>query len=290
MKQRFGILDHCLFDHLRYFLFATGSPFFILFFPMRFLGLYSFALVGIIGMVISFAIIASTYFAWGRDTLVRHRQTRRELIFTALPCALLYLAFLIAGWVAIFIVKIYWHFSTAFLYATMLPPMSAFLGALGISAGYFSDERIVPGHWTVIFLVIAILICALLVVTAVIAYEKGVRENEKIEQMAAWGEVYVRKTYTRRMRFIPLLNLGAFFPWMIRHMIYPEARMREVFPPLLVMLLSGTGYYFLALYLGTLAQSMILYYVLMALGIYLLGLFLSFVELRDEKKYAFLTL
>ena len=64
--------------------------------------------------------------------------------------------------------------------------------------------------------------------------------------------------------------------------------MREVIPPILVMLLSGTGYYFLVLFLGTLVQSVLLYYVLIALGVYLLGLFLSFVELIDEKKYDFL--
>ncbi len=288
MKQGFGLLDHCIFDHLRYFLFATGSPFFILFFVTRFLGVSSLLLIGIIGMAVSFSIVASTYFAWGRDALVRHRQTRRALIFAALPCALLHLAFLITGWALIFIVKIHWHFSTVFLYSTLFPPMSAFLGVLGVGTGYFADERVVPAYWTVIFFAIALIFCALLVATAVIAYEKGVREDEKIEQMAARGEVYVRKTYAKRMRFIPILNLGSFFPWMIRHMIHPEARMREVIPPILVMLLSGTGYYFLVLFLGTLVQSVLLYYVLIALGVYLLGLFLSFVELIDEKKYDFL--
>lgn len=54
-----------------------------MFFVTRFLDVSSLLLVGIIGMVVSFAIVACTYFAWGRDTLVRHRQTRRELIFTA---------------------------------------------------------------------------------------------------------------------------------------------------------------------------------------------------------------
>jgi hypothetical protein len=42
------------------------------------------------------------------------------------------------------------------------------------------------------------------------------------------------------------------------------------------------------LFLGTLLQSVIVYYLLIALGVYLLGLFLSFVELIDEKKYDFL--
>ena len=152
MKQGFGFLDHCIFDHLRYFLFATGSPFFILFFVTRFLGVSSLLLIGIIGMAASFSIVASTYFAWGRDALVRHRQTRRALIFAALPCALLHLAFLITGWALIFIVKIHWHFSTVFLYSTLFPPMSAFLGVLGVGAGYFADERVVPAYWTVIFL------------------------------------------------------------------------------------------------------------------------------------------
>ena len=288
MKQKFGLLDHCIFDHLRYFLFATGAPFFVLFFLTRFLGVSSLFLVGIIGMATSFVIVSSTYFAWGRDTLTRHRQTRRDLILTALPCALLHFVFLMMGWASLFIVKIHWDFSTVFLFSTMFPPMSVFLGALGIGASYFADERIVPFHWTVIFFAVALIFCALLVATAVIAYERGVREDEKIEQMAARGEVYVRKTYAKRMRFIPLLNLGSFFPWIIRHMIHPEARMREIIPPILVMLLSGTGYYFLALFLGTLLQSVIVYYLLIALGVYLLGLFLSFVELIDEKKYDFL--
>lgn len=288
MKQRFGLLDHCIFDHLRYFLFATGAPFFVLFFLTRFLGVSSLFLVGIIGMATSFVIVSSTYFAWGRDTLVRHRQTRWALIFTALPCVLLHLAFLIMGWVLIFIVKIHWHFSTVFLFSTLFPPMSALLGVLGIDASYFMDERIVPAYWTVIFFAVALIFCALLAATAVIAYERGVREDEKIEQMAARGEVYVRKTYAKRMRFIPLLNLGSFFPWIIRHMIHPEARMREIIPPILVMLLSGMGYYFLVLFLSTLLQSVIVYYLLIALGVYLLGLFLSFVELIDEKKYDFL--
>lgn len=54
MKQRFGFLDHCLFDHLRYFLFAAGSPFFILFFPTH--GTVIFIALGVylLGLFLSF--------------------------------------------------------------------------------------------------------------------------------------------------------------------------------------------------------------------------------------------
>ncbi len=288
MKNQFGILDSGMFDHLRYFLYATGSPFFLLFFPTKFLGLSSFWLVGLLGIVISFVIIVLTYYEWGKTSLPRHRLDQKDLLRGVVPCGALYFLFLIGGWVLMFIVKVHWHFSSVFLASLMFPPMSTVLAVFGIRQGYFADERVVPWYMTACFVLFAVVCCIGLMAAAVISYKKGVRDDEKEIELQEKGE-FVKISFTKKVFFIPVLNLISLFSWLLRHMIHTEARLREIFLPFFVFAFSGVGYYFLTLLLSELFHSAFVYYALRVFGFYLAGLFFSFVEVIDEKKYSFLT-
>lgn len=283
MKKDLGI-----FDHLRFFLVATAAPFFILFFPTRLLGISAFGAIGFFGVAISVTILILYYYAWGHDTLPRNRLQRGELLLGAVIGSGVHFLFLLGVWILLFLVKVHWHFSTVYLAATAFPPLSLFLRFWGVEREFFSDERVIPILVSVLFVVMALLVCACLVFTAAIAYEMGVRADVREAEMLKRGEKIVRKSFAKRMIFVPFLNLGSLFPWILRHMIHPEAKFREIFPPCLVMMISGIGYGCLVMIIDSFLQSAFLYYFLCFLGIYLLGMFLSFVELVDEKKYSFL--
>ena len=283
MKKDLGV-----FDHLRFFLVATAAPFFILFFPTRLLGASALGLIGFLGVSISATILILYYFAWGHDTLPRNRLKRGEILLGAVIGSGIHFLFLSGIWVLLFIVKVHWHFSTVYLAATAFPPLSLFLKLWGVGREFFSDERVIPLFISVLFFLMALAICACFVLTAAVAYEMGVRADVRETEMQKRGEMIVRKSFAKRMIFVPFLNLGSFFPWILRHMIHPEAKLREIFPPCLVMMFSGIGYSFLVMIIDSFLQSAFLYYFLCFLGIYLLGMFLSFVELIDEKKYSFL--
>ncbi len=281
--------DICIFDHLRLFLIATAAPFFLLFLLTNFiLGIYSFLLMGLIGMVTTAALLAISYFEWGRDSLPRHRLGKRELSLGFLICGGIYFAFNVAAWVLTFIVKFHWNFNTVYMVALAFWPMAQMLGIAGIDRSFFADERVIPSYVFPCFVLFCAVYCVILSLTALVAYRAGVRADEKEQAMVARGEKIVKKSFAKKIIFVPILNLVPFFTWILRHMVHMEAKLRELILPLLVILISGLGYRTLVLIADVYLQSIFWYFALRLIGLYLLGIFVSYVEICDGKKYEFL--
>lgn len=280
--------DICVFDHLRFFLIATVAPFFLLFFLTRLGNFSSFLVMGLFGMAISVTLLALIYHAWGYDALVRHRLGTRELLLGFLPCVGSYIFFNTAAWFLTFIVKFHWNFNTVYTVSSAFPSMALLLGFARVDAEFFSEERVIPISATVLFSIFCVVYCLVLCVSAFVFYRFGVRVNEKEESMAARGEKIIKKSFTKKIIFVPILNLVPFLLWILRHTIHVEAKLREMIAPLAVIFISSLGYSILLRMADAYFQSIFLYFALRVLGLYFLGVFASYVEILDEKKYEFL--
>ena len=88
--------------------------------------------------------------------------------------------------------------------------------------------------------------------------------------------------FAKRYRFVPLVNILPLFPFLRRHFFGIEYKMRPAIFLLIFLFIAGLLYNGLCVWLWSLFPNFYFYYLLKIVGIYLLGIIVSSIELHDK--------
>ncbi len=242
--------------------------------------------------LIMIGILAYRYWSWGANVSERDRWSLREFLigmifvqiirvlsylFVYLVFAFLYRHFLYElfevlrlGNVAIFTFVLCWAFALMGhrIFVLSMESFGCMMALLAVS---------------IVFYILVSYIC----------YTLGVafRERERRE-MIQGIQRKKRAPFAKRYRFVPLLNIVPVFSFLHRHLSVTEHlsvseyKMRPAIFLLIFVFVARLLYNGLCVWLWSLFPNIYFYYSLKIIGVYLLGLIISSIELRDIKASA----
>ena len=121
-------------------------------------------------------------------------------------------------------------------------------------------------------------------------YALGVASRERERREMIQGiQRKKRAPFAKRYRFVPLLNIVPLFSFLHRHLSVhehlsvSEYKMRPAIFLLIFLVVASLLYNALCVWLWSFVPSVYFYYSLKIIGVYLLGIFISSIELRDIK-------
>lgn len=141
------------------------------------------------------------------------------------------------------------------------------------------------------FLLASVLLTAVYTATAYLSYRRGYRRREAERQALISGDAAFMQEENRRyhtpsakkFRFIPLLNLYPFFPWLLGYVLRPELKLRRFLPRLLLITAVGLALEYIPTFLKDATLPPLLIYIVSAAPLYLLGIVACTVILADLK-------
>ena len=117
-----------------------------------------------------------------------------------------------------------------------------------------------------------------------ICYVLGVAFIERERREMLQGIQREKKApFAERYRFVPLLNILPLFPFLRRHIFGIEYKMRPAILLLIFLYISSLLYNGLCVWLWSIFPNFYFYYSLKIMGVYLLGIIVSSIELHDKK-------
>lgn len=247
------------------------------------INVYMAPLLGALRMVVcalvGIGILVYRYYVWGYNLSVRDRSSFREFLIGMLPAQAIHILFYL------FIYLVFAFLYSRFRYGVFevlrlgnVAIATFVMGMVFLWIGYqtFSIDITSFGYMMTVLSVSVIVY----IVVSCIAYGRGVNAKKKMLQGIQKKNP---EPFAKRFRFVPFVNLLSVFPFLYRHFFGIEYKIRPAVFLLVFLFVARLLYNGMCVYLWSLVPSFYFYYSLKVLGVYLLGLIVSTVELRDKK-------
>ena len=237
-------------------------------------------------------VLVYRYLHWGYDLSVGSRPSLKEFLFGMIPVQVLHF---------LFYTLLYWGFMYLYERAIFetLPlhrlaantPVIGFTFALSrVEVLYFveDEEKMseiqLPENLLLYVVLVFLLFSILSVGIAYLCYLRGVHLNDRERKEMLSGEKRISKgSFAKRFRFVPIVNLFPIFTYLNRCLFRAEYKIRSAILPLAIIVVLGILWNGISFTLADLTQSIYVYLISNCLGVYLLGVLVSFVASRGEK-------
>ena len=229
--------------------------------------------------LLGIGILAYRYWNWGYNS----NGSLREFWLGMIPAQIVHVGF-----------YLFFYFLFAFLYQNFRYELFEVihLGNIAISTFVLSWAFLLIGY-RVFLLDIASFgyMMSLIAVTAVIyvlaayvSYARGIYVMKREHREMLQGiQRKKRAPFAKRYRFVPLLNICPVFSFLRRHFFGIEYKMRPAIFLLIFLFVARLLYNGMCVFLWSVFPNFYFYYSLKIIGIYLLGIIISTIELRDKK-------
>ena len=239
--------------------------------------------------LIMIGILAYRYWSLGFDLSERDRVSLHEFLIGMIPVQIIRVLFYL--FVYFLFAFLYRHFLYELFEVLRLGNLALFTFVLGWAFSLMG-HRIFVLSMESFGCVMALLAISIVIYIAIsyICYTWGVafRERERRE-MIQGIQRKKRAPFAKRYRFVPLLNIVPVFSFLHRHLSVTEHlsvseyKMRPAIFLLIFVFVARLLYSGLCVWLWSLFPNLYFYYSLKIIGVYLLGLIISSIELRDIK-------
>ena len=229
---------------------------------------------------IGVGILVYRYWNWGYDLSVGDRCSLREFLIGMIPAQMIHVLFYI---VLYLVFAFLWHYKLFQIFPFGNIATSTFvLGSAYLLIGSkiylmtinsFGCLMALLGISAVIYILISY-ICYVLGVAFIERERREMLQGIQREKKAPFAERY---------RFVPLLNILPLFPFLRRHIFGIEYKMRPAILLLIFLYISSLLYNGLCVWLWSIFPNFYFYYSLKIMGVYLLGIIVSSIELHDKK-------
>lgn len=239
--------------------------------------------------LIMIGILAYRYWSLGSDLSERDRCSLREFLIAMIPVQIIRVLFYL------FVYLVF-----AFLYRYFLYELFEVLrlGNVAIFTFVLCWAFALMGHRIFVLsmdsfgCVMALLAVSIVVYVSIscICYAWGVASHERERREMIQGiQRKKRPPFAKRYRFVPLLNIVPVFSFLHRHLSVTEHlsvseyKMRPAIFLLIFVFVARLLYNGLCVWLWSFVPNVYFYYSLKIIGVYLLGLIISSIELREIK-------
>ena len=233
--------------------------------------------------LIMIGILAYRYRRWGSDVSERDRCSFREfligMIFVQIIRVLFYL------FVYLVFAFLYRHFLYEVFEVLRLGNVAIFTFVL-CWAFALMGHRIFVLNAESFGCVMALLAVSIVlyILISYICYTWGVAIHERERRDMILGiQRKKRAPFVKRYRFVPVLNILPLFSYLRRHFFDIEYKIRPAIFLLIFVFGARLLYNGLCIWLWSLFPNLYFYYSLKIIGVYLLGLIISAIELREIK-------
>ena len=233
--------------------------------------------------LIMIGILAYRYWSWGHDLSVKDRCSLRDFLIGMIPSQIIHVLF-----------YLFVYFLFAFLYRHFLYELFEVLrlGNVAIFTFVLCWAFALMGHRIFVLsmesfgCVMALLAVSIIfyILVSYICYTLGVafRERERRE-MIQGIQRKKRAPFVKRYRFVPFLNILPLFSYLRRHLFVTEYKVRPAIFLLIFVFAARLLYNGLCVWIWSFVPNFYLYYAMKIMGVYLLGLIISSIELREIK-------
>lgn len=233
--------------------------------------------------LIMIGILAYRYWSWGYNVSERNRCSFREflidMIFVQIIRVLSYL------FVYLVFAFLYRHFLYEVFEVLRLGNVAIFTFVL-CWAFALMGHRIFVLSMESFGCVMALLAVSIVfyILISYICYIWGVATHERERRDMIQGiQRKKRAPFVKRYRFVPLLNILPLFSYLRRHLFVTEYKIRPAIFLLIFVFVARLLYNGLCVWLWSFFPNFYFYYSLKIIGVYLLGLIISSIELREIK-------
>jgi len=234
--------------------------------------------------LIIIGILAYRYWSWGHDLSAKDRCTLRNFLIGMIPSQIIHVLFYLC--VYLVFAFLYRYFLYEFFEVLRLGNLALFTFVLGWAFALMG-HRIFVLSMESFGCVMALLAVSVAVYISVsyACYAWGVASRERERRELLQGiQRKKRAPFAKRYRFVPLLNLLPLFPYLRRHFFEIEYKIRPAIFLLIFLFAASLLYDGMCIRLWSLFPNFYFYYALKIVGVYLLGILLSTIELRDSKR------
>ena len=239
--------------------------------------------------LIHIGVLAYRYWSWGHDLSVKDRCSLRDFLIGMIPSQIIHVLFYL--FVYFLFAFLYRHFLYELFEVLRLGNLALFTFVLGWAFSLMGHRIFVlsMGSFGCVMALLAVSV-AVYISVSYACYALGVafRERERRE-MIQGIQRKKRAPFAKRYRFAPLLNIVPVFSFLHRHLSVTEHlsvseyKMRPAIFLLIFVFVARLLYNGLCVWLWSLFPNLYFYYSLKIIGVYLLGIFVSSIELRDIK-------
>ena len=233
--------------------------------------------------LIHIGVLAYRYWSWGHDLSVKDRCSLRDFLIGMIPSQIIHVLFYL--FVYLIFAFLYRHFLYELFEVLRLGNVAIFTFVL-CWAFALMGHRIFVLSMESFGCVMALLAISIVIYIAIsyICYTWGVafRERERRE-MIQGIQRKKRPPFAERYRFVPLLNILPLFSYLRRHLFVTEYKMRPAIFLLIFVFVARLLYNGLCVWLWSFVPNFYFYYLLKIIGVYLLGIIISSIELREIK-------
>lgn len=256
------------------------------------LGSYSVLLCAVISAQIWLSLLVYHYLHLGYDQSARERGAFGEFLIGMLPAQGIQLLFYM-GLYRLF-VYFYEHRIFESLPIHRLAANTPVLGFAFVltdtdvlALTEYEDEMRVtlPAHlfgWILLIFMIALIVS---VSVSYLCYRRGIflRERER-EELRYGVQRLKRGSFAKRFRFFPLVNILPLFPYIYKHLFRVEYKLGDAVLPLILFALAKMVLDIGASFAIWCLNTVWMYYLMHLLSLYLWGILISSVVLREEKE------
>lgn len=233
--------------------------------------------------LIHIGVLAYRYWSWGHDLSVKDRCSLRDFLMGMIPSQIIHVLFYLC--VYLVFAFLYRHFLYELFEVLRLGNLALFAFVLGWAFALMG-HRIFVLSMESFGCVMALLAVSVAVYISVsyACYAWGVASRERERREMIQGiQRKKRAPFAKRYRFVPLLNIVPLFSFLHRHLSVTEYKMRPAIFLLIFLFVARLLYNALCVWLWSFVPNFYFYYSLKIIGVYLLGIFISSIELRDIK-------
>lgn len=233
--------------------------------------------------VIMIGILAYRYWSWGSNLSVRDRCSLREFLVGMILVQIIRVLFYL--FVYLVFAFLYRHFLYELFEVLRLGNVAIFTFVL-CWAFALMGHRIFVLSMESFGCVMALLAVSIVfyILISYICYIWGVATHERESRDMIQGiQRKKRAPFVKRYRFVPLLNILPLFSYLRRHLFVAEYKIRPAIFLLIFVLVARLLYNGLCVWLWSLFPNFYFYYSLKIIGVYLLGIIISSIELREIK-------
>ena len=233
--------------------------------------------------LIMIGILAYRYWSLGFDLSERDRVSLREFLIGMIPVQIIRVLFYL--FVYLIFAFLYRHFLYELFEVLRLGNVAIFTFVL-CWAFALMGHRIFVLSMESFGCVMALLAISIVIyiVISYICYTWGVAFRERESREMIQGiQRKKRPPFAERYRFVPLLNILPLFSYLRRHLFVTEYKMRPAIFLLIFVFVARFLYNGLCVWLWSFVPNFYFYYLLKIIGVYLLGIIISSIELREIK-------
>ena len=288
MRKKFHFLAHISILSISLLLSAVLS-----FYITVLLGFFYVLPCAICCSQIFLGVLVHRYLHWGYDLSVRERPSLKEFLLGMIPAQFLHFLFytlLYRGFMYLYERTIFDSLPLHRLAANT--PVIGFAFALSeVEVLYFieDEEKMaeidLPENLFLCVVLVFLIFSVFSIVIAYLCYLRGIHLNDRERKEMLLGEGRIsRGSFAKRFRFVPIINLFPIFTYLSRCLFRAEYKVRSAILPLAIIVVLGILWNGISFTLSAWAQSIHIYFIFNGLGIYLLGVLVSFVASRCESK------